>query len=274
MGDGVTFAISDSYRGEGVSLGLPRGLTVSLDARNITQEGMGLGTIACRRGGFTWFARHSRTVTASANHYRTWFLLDCRLLWGFGTWRPLWLSRFLEGAAILYMRVPRAQAPVMGAASRLRTLLGLTAEFARGPAGAEAVFDYRVHGDTVEVSCRITPLRPGISRYFIMNELGADHFRLGLSRQGPIAPPSGWQPLPTRFPTRCLLDPDHGLGFQIDGVSVWPGDPMQVFWGRERFAQYCWAGFELVVRPRRRAMRPVTLVYSLSVRRKTWPGSH
>ncbi len=52
---------NDTYRGEGRSLGLARGLLVYVDRRNITREGMGIGSPAARIGRCTVFSRHCET---------------------------------------------------------------------------------------------------------------------------------------------------------------------------------------------------------------------
>ena len=57
----VSFAVDDRYSGSGVSAGIPRGLLVHRGEVDLTQEGLGLGTVALRKFGLTYFPSTSTT---------------------------------------------------------------------------------------------------------------------------------------------------------------------------------------------------------------------
>jgi hypothetical protein len=52
-------------------------------------------------------------------------------------------------------------------------------------------------------------------------------------------------PLPRSFPTPALFDPSRGVRFRLESLTLQPRVPCRLFWGRERFPDLCWAGFEL-----------------------------
>ena len=62
-----------------------------------------------------------------------------------------------------------------------------------------------------------------------------------------VDPPTGWQPLARDLPTPALYDGHHGLRFSLSSIAVTPEAPHKLFWGREKTADYCWAGFEIEV---------------------------
>jgi len=101
MGDSpaLTFLADDRYVGEGVSLGLARGLLGCYRGRNITQEGMGLGAVALRLGPFTYFAGTCETRTLAEGQFTKTFSLDRRLMWSLGKRSSVTLTRALAQAA-------------------------------------------------------------------------------------------------------------------------------------------------------------------------------
>jgi hypothetical protein len=243
--DCVAITSDDSYRGEGLSQGLSRGLTAALGSLNLTQEGMGLGAVACRHGGFTYFSRGARTEARPNGAIRKHFLLDSRITWQLFSWKSLFVTRVVEAGANAYMSLPRLQVPILSAATFLRTSFAARPTFQACPPVASAHLDYQVQGGRVEMECALESHSPGLSKVFLMSELGADFFSHALRDGAEVRPPSGWHPLPASFPTPAFFDPANMLRFTLTDFSVRPRIPFKVFWGRERIPDLCWAGFEL-----------------------------
>ena len=261
----IGFSADANYRGEGISLGLARGLLAEINGVNLTQEGMGIGAIACRHAGFTWFSRDSRTETLGEGFYRKWYSLDSRVIWQLAGRQSRLFTRFLEAGADAYMKVPGLQVPLMVFGTFLRKLFRVRARFVPAAPIASAVFDYTVRGDRVDVACAVEGPAGLPSRIFVMNELGADFFCRGLDRERAIEPPSGWQPIAPGLSTPVLYDPAHRLRFSVDRLFVDPVVPARIFWGRERFSEYCWAGFEFQLDLGRFRGKSIAFTYSVLV---------
>ena len=247
MGDSpaLTFLADDRYVGEGVSLGLARGLLGCYRGRNITQEGMGLGTVALRLGPFTYFAGTCETRTLAEGQFTKTFSLDRRLMWSLGKRSSVTLTRLFESTADWYMRWPRLQHAVLEVTTLIRRTLGLKQCFQPVDAVASGSFSYQVQGRRLTVHGRVDSLLGCLGKVFIMNELGADFFPRGLKGGTQIPPPSGWQVLPATMPTPALYNDREGVGLLLGDCATAGNVPFRIFWGRERTADLCWAGFEL-----------------------------
>src|SRR5512138_3193571 len=92
----VTFSPGEEYTGEGISEGLPRGLLVFLDGTNITGEGMGIGAVAVKDPGFSYFATGCTTEIIRPDIVEKTFLVDRRLLWGRGNSSSVRLTWLVE----------------------------------------------------------------------------------------------------------------------------------------------------------------------------------
>ena len=262
---GVVFTWDPSYRGEGISIGLSRGLVVLVDGENVTQEGMGLGTAACRHRGFTYFCGN-----ADANHeengvVRARCRLDRRIMWKMGERQSVLLTRLVESAADSYMSIPRLQLPLMAVGTLIRRKLRLNPRFAPAPQVAETRIVYAVRGQQVDIECTVRLLRRGTTKVFIMNELGADFFPKGFVKRRMVAPPTGWQALALDPPIPALYDPHHELRFSLSSIIVTPAVPFALYWGREKTADYCWAGFEIEVDVRRFHSETLSVRYVVSL---------
>jgi len=244
---GVDFKWDPRYRGEGISLGLSRGLVVLVDGGNVTQEGMGLGTAACRHRGYTYFCGDAIAHDGENGNLRACGRLDRRIMWRAGEWQSAWLTRLVETSANGYMSIPKLQLPLMAMSTLIRRTLRLNPRFVPAPPVAEALFAYAVREGHVDIDCTVRLLRRGSTKVFIMNELGADFFPKAIVRQRIIAPPTGWQRLARDPPIPALYDRHHGLRFSLSSIVVTPAAPHRLYWGREKTAEYCWAGFEIEV---------------------------
>ncbi len=239
----------DSYRGFGKSTGFARGLLVALaGGRNLTQDGMGLGSPALKTERNTYFSRSCATKIAGDGRVVKVFRMDTELAWStFG--RPSRaLTRFFDGIGNVYMHAPALQV-FLPLGAFFRTVGRIRPLPAPVPPIAEVVFDYRIRGASVEVACSIRALQDRLPRIYLLNELGADVFRAGW-RDGNLAdPPPGWERLPEDIPGG-LYSPEHRLVFRISGVTTDGAAAHRVYWGRERTGDICWAGFEIELEPR------------------------
>jgi hypothetical protein len=245
QGDCVVISSGEDYHGEGISQGLARGLTAAWGGVNLTQEGMGLGAVACQRGGFTYFPRNARTEALPRGAIRKHFLLDSRITWQLFSWKSLLVTRVVEAGANAYMSLPRLQVPILSAATFFRTSFGARASFQACPPVASACIDYHARDGRVEMECALESRPPGLSKVFLMSELGADFFSSALGDGCEVPPPAGWNPLSSSFPTPAFYDPVRALRFTLLDFSVRPRIPFKVFWGREKVPDLCWAGFEI-----------------------------
>lgn len=261
----VDFAYDPRYRGEGISLGLSRGLVVLVDGGNVTQEGMGLGTAACRHRGFTYFCADAAAHDGEGGSFRIRGRLDRRIMWRMGGWQSSWLTRLAESSAHGYMSIPGLQRPLMALATLIRTKLRLNPRFVPAPPVAEALSACTVRDGRVDIECTVRLLRGGATKVFIMNELGADFFPEAIVKRRMVAPPTGWQPVPRDPPVPALYDGHHGLRFSLSSIAVTPAAPHKLFWGREKTADYCWAGFEIEVDVRRLHAETLSVRYAVSL---------
>jgi hypothetical protein len=186
-------------------------------------------------------------------------------MWRIGEVESAWLTRLVESAADGYMSVPRLQLPLMAMGTAIRKRLRLNPRFAPAPPVAETQFGYDIRGPQVDIDCTVRLLRGGSTKVFIMNELGADYFPRAIVKEQTAAPPTGWQPLARESPASALFDERHGLRFSMSSVEVEPAAPFRLYWGREKTADYCWAGFEIEVDVRRFRTGTLSVRYTVSL---------
>ncbi|MHB8280363.1 MAG: hypothetical protein ACYDIA_22335 [Candidatus Humimicrobiaceae bacterium] len=77
----IIYYSDDSYLGEGISLGIVRGILVKYKDRNIVQEGLGIGNLALKNGLMTYFPSSCKTVQLSETQFRKTYLVDSVMLW-------------------------------------------------------------------------------------------------------------------------------------------------------------------------------------------------
>jgi len=247
--DTIRIVPGAGYAGEGKSQGLARGLLVYFGDRNITGEGMGIGSIALRDREYTCFSR-SWTDSEEDGILRRTFTLDTRMRWGIRGKPSSLLTRWIESGTSAYMLLPRLQRIIMLPVFPLRTLLGIHPLFETIPSRGTVTLTYRVTGHHVEVYAEIhVPIGPQ-DTLCLLNEVSAAWFTAGWDGKQPAAPPPGWERLrPDQLPV-SLVDPVHGIRFFMDQPSVSPPVPFTVFRGREHTGDLCWAGFCIELGPR------------------------
>ncbi|MCC7565762.1 MAG: hypothetical protein KO206_05740 [Methanomicrobiaceae archaeon] len=259
---GIAISSGDTYRGEGVSSGLARGLVVHCGGRNVTREGLGIGTPVLRSDRFTFFSRRIRTERLSGNRITRIFSIDTRLVWYIGGRQSFRLTRLSERLSDLYMRYPPLQRGI-ALVPRIRTFCGISPAFEDIPPLAEARFDYAVSRGAVTVSCRIRSLQGVLPRIYLLNELAGDTFRAGRDQGSTIPPPPGWQEIGRPLPSPALCDPESTLWFRLASLAVRGDVPARVFWGREDAGDICWAGFEIELAPPRGTATEVDCRYRI-----------
>jgi hypothetical protein len=229
--------IPDSiYQGEGISMGLARGLLVYYGDQNLTGEGMGIGSVAIRDHECTYFSR-SRTDSTEAGVIKRTFTLDTRMRWSILGKPSSLLTRWIEHGISAYMQLPRFQSIIMLPVSPISTLLDIHPLFETIPSRGKVTFVYRVTGNTVEVQVEINmPFR-------LLNELSAAWFTAGWDGERMVSPPPGWEKVRSDQLPVSLVDPVHGIRFFIGQPSVSPPVPFTIYRGREQTGDVCWAGF-------------------------------
>lgn len=244
------FFYDRSYKGSGLSEGLARGVQVKASGQNMTQEGMGLGAIAVRSRGHTYFSSCSEAVWVDSKTLQLEYLLDTMHLSGFnGVASPL-LTRIREEMVVWYRRLPALQKVLLWSGTNLRRFLRVKGAFAPVPPLARALVRFRFDTPDVEISCNFTALSGEIDEIYIMNELGADYFDRGWKDGSLTPPPSGWESLEDAQPLPFLHSPHVNLGYSICCVSVDRQLPFSVYWGWEKSADLRWAGFIIEIRPK------------------------
>ena len=245
--DRIRIVPGQDYRGEGISQGLARGLLVYHGDCNLTGEGMGIGSVALRRPGCTYFSR-SWTDAKEGDRIRRTFTLDTRMSWGIGGRVLGLLTRGMETGISVYMLLPRLQRLLMLPVFPLRNLLGIHPLFETISPLGTVTFTYRVTGNRVEVQVipdlRLMPQ----DTLCLLNELSAAWFTAGRDGEEPAPPPPGWEEVRSGQLPVSLVDPAHGIRFSLDSPSTKPPAPFTIWRGREQTGDLCWAGFCIQLR--------------------------
>jgi hypothetical protein len=92
----IVYYSDDSYLGEGISLGVARGILVKYKGTNIVQEGLGIGNLALKNGLMTYFASICNTVQLSETQFRKTFLVDSVLLWRVNGKLSIFITRVID----------------------------------------------------------------------------------------------------------------------------------------------------------------------------------
>jgi hypothetical protein len=240
----VSFGYHD-YIGEGASEGLSRGILVFSKDRNLTGEGMGIGSIALRKCGYTYFSSNPTTRVADGGVIERRFYIDTWRKWARKGYSSAGLTRFIEFTADCYMALPWAQ-PVLCVQSPLIGVLSLHPVLEPISPLARADFRYSFTTKGIFVSCTIESCTGSLPRIFILNELDGDLFCRSFQHGSPAPPPPGWR----TCPDHAVLSTKEGdICFWITGISVGTGAVWRTFWGRERTDTLRWAGFEVMIDP-------------------------
>lgn len=241
----IIYYSDDSYLGEGISLGIVRGILVKYKDTNIVQEGLGIGNLALKNGLMTYFASTCKTVQLSETQFRKTFLIDSVLLWQINGKLSIFITRVIDMLAQCYMLLPGLQNKLLKTGTLFRNLFKLTPQIIKIAPVAEACFNYSVEEDELYVECKIESLAGYLSKVFILNELGADYFLNGVKNGKTVSVPTGWNYIKSSPDSTAFYNPDYNLSFLVKKINVIDLIPYKVLWGREKTKDLSWAGFEL-----------------------------
>jgi hypothetical protein len=241
----IVYYSDDSYVGEGISLGVVRGILVKYRGINIVQEGLGIGNLALKKGLMTYFASTCNTTQLSETQFRKTFLVDSIMMWQINGKLSTFITKVLDMLAQFYMVFPPLQNKFfLKTAALLSNLFKLNPQMIKTTPVAEARFNYSIEADELYVECEIKSLASYLNKVFILNELGADYFRNGVRNGKTITAPTGWKYLSSNPDSTAFYNPEHNLSFSIKKMNVKDLIPYKVFWGREKTKDLSWAGFE------------------------------
>ena len=207
--DKIRIVPGAGYTGEGNSQGLARGLLVYYGDRNITGEGMGIGSIALRDQEYTYFSR-SWTDSEEDGVLKRTFTLDTRMMWGIRGKPSSFLTRWIEIGISAYMQLPRLQGIIILPVFPLRTLLGIHPLFETIPPRGKVTFTYRITGHHVEVHVEIhVPVGPtGYPLPVKRAQCCLVHGRMGRETTRQLLLPDGkrsaWTSCPFPLLIRCM----------------------------------------------------------------------
>ena len=240
--------LDNSYKGFGHSEGLARGLQIRINGDNLTQEGMGLGTIAIKYNGTTVFSQgYYDEKNEDMIKCRTFFLdselnIGVKRIPGFNL-THLW-DKFTEHykTSRLHQIFHRISGQFFD------WVFQIERAFVKVESKAEAEFCYDISDFIIKVQAEIKIKEVSFSKICLMNEMGADWFteaKLG-GKSFPV--PGGWDKL-SGDSLPSLYSPKHGLNFSIRDIKVSGNLPFEIFWGRENNSKLCWTGFTIEISP-------------------------
>lgn len=243
----LKFYLDQTYKGLGISQGLARGVQVSFDGQNLVQEGMGLGAIALRSGGLTYFASTSHVSTSNKHTMASQFVIDTAALSGRNGSPAPWWTCLREKASSLCAKIPLQQDSILSTGLAIRRLFGVETIYKTIKPRAEAKVQYSVNDSSVQIECQVRLLKSSETQVFIMNELGADYFKAAWQNGSVTKPSLAWEELEPGVPLPSLCYPAGNLCFTIQGVTVSNEVPCKIYWGREKTSEHCWAGFAIML---------------------------
>lgn len=262
----VEFSSGTTILSEGLSHELARGLTVSIDGNDITQEGLGIGAVACKMDNYSYFASNSETRKVGINSIEKTFLLDTRAIWYLGKKKSESVTQFIERATDFYMKSSSAQKGLLAIGTALRKTLNLHCHFEKAHPLAKIVFQYTFHNSNVDVKCTIKKLEKKLNRVFVLNELGADFFNSAYVGDRKVPIPSGWNYIEGNPFEHSFLYPEKNKYFYISKMSIPSSIRAKFLWGRERAPDLCWAGFEFEFEMNGHGMNPLSFEYSVAIK--------
>jgi hypothetical protein len=240
----ITYYSDDYFPGEGISIGIARGILVKYKDKSIVQEGLGIGSLALKNKQTAYFPSSCETMQLSETQFRKTFLVDSVMLWKINGKLSKFLTKVIDNLAEYYMLLPPFQNKLLKTGTFFRNLFKLAPQIIKIDPIAEANFNYFIENGELHVDCMINSLSGYLSKVYILNELGADFFQKG-SNKGEIIPgPTGWEYISTGSDFTSLYSPDCNITFNVKKIKTKNEIPYKIFWGREKTKDCCWAGFE------------------------------
>ena len=257
----IFYYSDDDYAGEGISLGIARGILVKYNNLKIVGEGTGIGSLALKNKLLTFFPTTCKTVQLSKTQFRKTFLIDSVMLWQLNDRPSRLLTALIELMANGYMFFPGFQNRLLKTGTFLRRLFKITPLIKKIPPVAEASFKYSIDSDEISVECDISSLQGYFSKAYILNELDADYFQYGIVNGENVAAPSGWNLIDSVSQHNAFYCRDYFLSFLIKKIEFKNNVPYKIFWGREKSKDLSWAGFELESDCRNKKIKKISCSY-------------
>ena len=263
---GIKLILEDSYKGCGHSKGLARGLQLFWDGENMTQEGMGIGTIAIKENDCTYFSQRCENLKNGGEIARRRFFLDTILLTGPKGMETSLLTRIRDRGMEFYKKHPKTQRIQLSADRFLRRVFHIRRTFKRIKPKAEAIISYEVLENEVLITFNISIKDFSLPKICLMNELGADWFDGSMIEGEAAKPPSAWQSMSAeaddqRMPS--FYSAKLGLCFSISDIYIKDNFSYELFWGREKTRELCWAGYTIEIEVRDKTIKWVTGSYKI-----------
>ncbi len=262
----VQLILEDSYKGYGHSQGLARGLQLFCDGKNMTQEGMGLGTIAIKEDNCTYFSQKCENIQKEEGILWRRFALDTILLTGPMGIETSFLTRIRDRGMEFYKKHPKTQKVQLSADRFLRKLFRIRRRFKEIKPKAEAIMSYHTVDSGVCITFDISIQGFRLPKICLMNELGADWFDESQFEGEIKAPPSAWQLISAEIcdhQMQSFYSEKLGLCFSIGSIDIADNLPYELYWGREKTQELCWAGYTIEIEVKDPTIKRVTGSYKV-----------
>lgn len=240
----LTFDMTNTYKGMGVSSGLDRGVQVYYDHILILEEGMGLGACALQTNGYTYFATVKTINKSEEGKYEVCLEIDQQLVWNIWGVNARLITRMLEKLTTnIYMKQEKRQKSYLKLGNLLRKVFRVRSSFITVAQQAEIVMAVEAGKNRVDIDLSLkTEVKDGNRKFFVMNELGGNHFNKGLVNGAVRPPPTGWQKIDEKVE---LYSQKLKVAFSMEEKQIPENVSSTLYWGRESISDsYCWAGFE------------------------------
>jgi len=238
--------LNDSYKGFGHSEGLARGLQIRINGDNLTQEGMGLGTIAIKYNETTVFSQGYYDEENEGMIKCRTFFLDSELNIGVKRIPGFKLTHLWDKFTEHYKTSRLHQIFHQISGQFFDWVFQIERTFVKVESKAEAKFCYDISESKIKVQAEIKVKEASFSKICLMNEMGADWFTEAKLGKSAFPVPGGWDNITGNIPP-SFYSPKHGLSFTIRDIKVSGNLPFEVFWGREKNSKLCWAGFTIEI---------------------------
>ena len=147
----------------------------------------------------------------------------------------------------IYKKMPLTQKWLSITGQCVRRFWHIEKKFTRIAPRGEAAFQYRLGENCVEVTCDAKITRGDHAKICLMNEMGGDFFANAWIDGRVVKPPTAWEKINSASDIPYLFSGLYNMRFRIQEVEVADGLPYTLFWGREKTAELCWAGYTIEI---------------------------
>ena len=235
----LTFSSGCSYRGEGMSFGLSRGLVAVHKGTDLTGEAMGIGAVAVRAGHFTYFAE-TTAVEGAGGKIVKFFSVNKRMLRTINGKPSVLLTRALDISTDLYMGGSLLQKTAMNMELTvfIKRFLKIGLLFERVSPVAYARCEYETKRRGIGVKCSVQMNITGDAKVYLMNEFSADHFSTAVRSGKQAGMPLGWEKI-----SRCGAVPwfycnEKKIGFSVQWMQALLRGPGGALLGKGKGGKY------------------------------------